>query len=111
MLVVRGWPGYEAKRNLMPGQCGGRALTMARVRPTAYHPRFHRSGQPKKRRGRSQHAPAQGERRFNSIKTRSPVKGTTMAKVVFTPNIQRHVALPESEVSGRTVRDVLDAVF
>ena len=34
-----------------------------------------------------------------------------MAKVVFTPNIQRHVALPESEVSGRTVRDVLDAVF
>jgi molybdopterin converting factor small subunit len=34
-----------------------------------------------------------------------------MAKVVFTPNIQRHVTLPESEVSGRTVRDVLDAVF
>jgi molybdopterin converting factor small subunit len=34
-----------------------------------------------------------------------------MAKVVFTPNIQRHVALPESEVSGGTVRDVLDAVF
>ena len=34
-----------------------------------------------------------------------------MAKVVFTPNIQRHIALPESEVSGRTVRDVLDAVF
>jgi molybdopterin synthase sulfur carrier subunit len=36
---------------------------------------------------------------------------STMAKVVFTPNIQRHVPLPESEVSGRTVRDVLDAVF
>ena len=34
-----------------------------------------------------------------------------MAKVVFTPNIQRHVALPEAEASGRTVRDVLDAVF
>jgi molybdopterin synthase sulfur carrier subunit len=34
-----------------------------------------------------------------------------MAKVVITPNIQRHVALPESEASGRTVRDVLDAVF
>jgi sulfur-carrier protein len=34
-----------------------------------------------------------------------------MAKVVFTPNIQRHVALPQMEASGRTVRDVLDAVF
>jgi molybdopterin synthase sulfur carrier subunit len=33
-----------------------------------------------------------------------------MAKVVFTPNIQRHVALPEAEASGRTVRDVLEAV-
>jgi sulfur-carrier protein len=34
-----------------------------------------------------------------------------MAKVVFTSNIQRHVALPEAETSGRTVRDVLEAVF
>ena len=34
-----------------------------------------------------------------------------MAKVVFTPNIQRHVALPQAEASGRTVRDVLEAVF
>jgi molybdopterin converting factor small subunit len=34
-----------------------------------------------------------------------------MAKVVFTPNIQRHVALQEAEASGRTVRDVLEAVF
>jgi sulfur-carrier protein len=34
-----------------------------------------------------------------------------MAKIVFTPNIQRHVALPESEAPGRTVRDVLEAVF
>ena len=34
-----------------------------------------------------------------------------MAKVVFTPNIQCHVALPETQASGRTVRDVLDAVF
>jgi molybdopterin converting factor small subunit len=34
-----------------------------------------------------------------------------MAKVVFTPNIQRHVALPAAEASGRTVRDVLEAVF
>src|SRR5262249_11542200 len=35
----------------------------------------------------------------------------SMAKVVFTPNIQRHVELPEAEASGRTVRDVLEAVF
>src|SRR5262245_607772 len=35
----------------------------------------------------------------------------SMAKVVFTSNIQRHVALPEAEASGRTVRDVLEAVF
>ncbi len=34
-----------------------------------------------------------------------------MAKVVFTPNIQRHVALPEAEASGRTVREVLENVF
>ena len=34
-----------------------------------------------------------------------------MAKVVFTPNIQRHVACPEAEAAGRTVRDVLENVF
>ena len=34
-----------------------------------------------------------------------------MAKVVFTPNIQRHVALPEAEASGHTVRDVLETVL
>lgn len=34
-----------------------------------------------------------------------------MARVVFTPNIQRHVACPETEAPGRTVREVLDAVF
>jgi molybdopterin synthase sulfur carrier subunit len=34
-----------------------------------------------------------------------------MAKVVFTPNVQRHVACPEAEASGRTVREVLDNVF
>ena len=34
-----------------------------------------------------------------------------MAKVVFTPNIQRHVACPDAEAPGGTVRDVLDAVF
>jgi hypothetical protein len=34
-----------------------------------------------------------------------------MAKVVFTPNVQRHVACPEAESRGRTVREVLDNVF
>ncbi|HLH98161.1 MAG TPA: MoaD/ThiS family protein [Xanthobacteraceae bacterium] len=34
-----------------------------------------------------------------------------MARVVFTPNVQRHVACPEAEASGETVREVLDNVF
>ena len=34
-----------------------------------------------------------------------------MAKVVFTPNIQRHVACPQTQAPGRTVREVLDHVF
>jgi sulfur-carrier protein len=34
-----------------------------------------------------------------------------MPKVVFTPNIQRHVACPQMIVPGATVRDALDAVF
>ena len=34
-----------------------------------------------------------------------------MARVVFTPNIQRHVACPATEAPGATVREVLDAVF
>jgi molybdopterin synthase sulfur carrier subunit len=34
-----------------------------------------------------------------------------MAKVVFTSNVQRHVACPEVEAPGRTVREVLDNVF
>ena len=34
-----------------------------------------------------------------------------MAKVVFTPNVQRHVACPEAEADGRTVREVLENVF
>jgi hypothetical protein len=34
-----------------------------------------------------------------------------MPKVAFTPNIQRHVACPETTVDGATVREVLDAVF
>jgi len=34
-----------------------------------------------------------------------------MARVVFTPNIQRHVACPEAQAPGKTVREVLEAVL
>ena len=34
-----------------------------------------------------------------------------MAKVCFTANIQRHVACPEAEAPGATVRQVLERVF
>jgi hypothetical protein len=34
-----------------------------------------------------------------------------MPKVVFTPNLQRHVACPPCEVAGSNVRDVLNAAF
>jgi sulfur-carrier protein len=34
-----------------------------------------------------------------------------MPKVVFTPNIQRHVLCPETAARGETVREVLDHVF
>ena len=34
-----------------------------------------------------------------------------MPSVVFTANIQRHVACPQTEAAGRTVREVLDNVF
>ena len=34
-----------------------------------------------------------------------------MAKVVFTPNIQRHVGCPQAEAAGNTVREVLERVF
>jgi molybdopterin converting factor small subunit len=34
-----------------------------------------------------------------------------MAKVVFTANIQRHVACPAAQAPGGTVREVLDKVF
>jgi sulfur-carrier protein len=34
-----------------------------------------------------------------------------MAKVVFTPNVQRHVGCPAAEAAGATVREVLEKVF
>ena len=34
-----------------------------------------------------------------------------MVRVHFTPNIQRHLSCPTTEVAGKTVRAVLDAVF
>ena len=34
-----------------------------------------------------------------------------MARVTFTANLQRHVAAGPVEAPGRTVREVLDAVF
>lgn len=34
-----------------------------------------------------------------------------MPKVAYTQNIQRHVACPETEAAGRTVREVLDNAF
>jgi len=34
-----------------------------------------------------------------------------MAKVVFTSNLQQHLAVPPVEAKGRTVREVLEAVF
>jgi sulfur-carrier protein len=34
-----------------------------------------------------------------------------MAKVIFTANIQRHVACPDLAMPGRSVREVLDRVF
>jgi len=34
-----------------------------------------------------------------------------MAKIVFTPNIQRHVICQETEVSGGSVREALDNAF
>lgn len=34
-----------------------------------------------------------------------------MPRVVFTPNLRRHIACSPVEVAGRTVREVLDAAF
>jgi molybdopterin synthase sulfur carrier subunit len=34
-----------------------------------------------------------------------------MAKIVFTANVQRHVACPQADAVGRTVREVLENAF
>lgn len=34
-----------------------------------------------------------------------------MARVTFTPNLQRHAACPPTDVAGATVREALDAAF
>jgi len=34
-----------------------------------------------------------------------------MVRIVFTANIQRHVACPAAKAGGRTVREVLENVF
>jgi sulfur-carrier protein len=34
-----------------------------------------------------------------------------MAKIVFTANVQRHVACPQVQAQGATVREVLESVF
>lgn len=34
-----------------------------------------------------------------------------MTSISFTPNLRRHVEVPGARVSGRTVREVLDAYF
>jgi hypothetical protein len=34
-----------------------------------------------------------------------------MARVVFTPNLQRHVTCPPADAPGGTLRTVLDAAF
>ncbi|MBK8173924.1 MAG: MoaD/ThiS family protein [Rhodospirillales bacterium] len=34
-----------------------------------------------------------------------------MARIEFTTNLQRHIACPEADVAGNTVREVLEGVF
>ena len=34
-----------------------------------------------------------------------------MPRIVFTPNLERHISAPPKEVSGQSVREVLDRVF
>jgi sulfur-carrier protein len=35
----------------------------------------------------------------------------SMPRVIFTPNIQRHVVCPDASACGHTVREVLNGVF
>src|SRR6266404_1172076 len=55
------------------------------------------STKPKKRRGCPQQARASRAGGVPSLQDFPPKGARSMAKVVFTPNIQRHVALPEAE--------------
>src|SRR5262249_41945332 len=66
---------------------------------------------PQKRRGCPQQARPSRASGVPSRRDLPPNGARSMVKVVFTPNIQRHVALPEAEAPGRTVRDVLETVF
>jgi len=34
-----------------------------------------------------------------------------MPRVVFTPNLERHISAPPADVAGKSVREVLDRVF
>lgn len=45
--------------------------------------------------------------------TRAIARATviTVARVHFTPNLQRHVECPQQDVAGATVREVLDRLF
>ncbi len=53
------------------------------------------------------------KRTIASLGNGSSPRGATNAvvRVTFTENLQRHVACPPSAVGGKTVREVLDAVF
>ena len=34
-----------------------------------------------------------------------------MPRIIFTPNLQRHISAPATEATGQTVRAVLESVF
>lgn len=46
-----------------------------------------------------------------SMQYASSLQWSTMARVIFTANIQRHIACPDVEAAGNTVRAVLEVVF
>lgn len=39
------------------------------------------------------------------------LQGNELVRVVFTPNLQRHIACPPVDVAAATVREALDAAF